>query len=554
MSPRSTGGVADPVHLDRPRLAEDVVLHPPAEQDAPWILQKGTHQYIRIGEDLAALSRALDGAADHASLAGALGPRWTPALVGQAVGQLADKGMIADGRPPARRRRVRVLGPHRIQLTLLHPERLLAVLRPVAAVAGHRLSLGAGALVVLAGLVALVTLRSDVSLAMGSPLPLVGYLAVGVGFLLTTCVHELAHGAVLTALGGRPTRMGVMLFYFTPAFFCDVTDGWRLPRRHQRVVVALAGIAVQLVVGGLAALAAVVAPLEARQTLLVFAVLTYVACVMNLLPFIKLDGYLALMSALDVPHLREKAMADARSWLASTFLGARRERSLPQLSWAVPFGLGCMGMPVYIVGTLLLVLSDMLLGLGIVGATALLLVAGGGVAYVVVGLVRLGRQARRCGAPVGRTAAVSIGTAAAVVVAGAVVQVPVTVNGGYVVHDGAAHLVLMNGADDVGAGADVALVRRGLLTSHTLTSAELTAEGARPVPTPFEAFLPVAGTDVSVPLPGRPLSVAELPPERVGGAVVDLGMLPLWGWLAHTYLEPMGLELAAPPHDEETSR
>lgn len=27
----------------------------------------------------------------------------------------------------------------------------------------------------------------------------------------------------------RPSRMGVMLFYLLPAFFCDVSDGWRLP-------------------------------------------------------------------------------------------------------------------------------------------------------------------------------------------------------------------------------------------------------------------------------------------------------------------------------------
>lgn len=544
----TAAGVLDAEHLARPRLAEDVVLHPPAQDDAPWILQKGTHKYLRVGEDLADLARRMDGAADHAALAARLGPRWSVDLVAQAVTQLAGQGIIDDGSGPVRRRRVRFLGIHRIQLTLLHPERLLALLRPVITVAGHRVVRLLGLLVAIAGLGALTVLGPEVTQALGTPLHLAGYFAIGVGFLLTTCVHELSHGAVLTAFGGRPTRMGVMLFYFTPAFFCDVTDGWRLPRRSQRVAVALAGIAVQAVVGSLAALAALapVAP-EVRQTLIVFAVLTYVACVMNLLPFIKLDGYLALMSHLDIPHLREKAMADARSWLARVLFGARRTRELPQQWWAVPFGLMSQAMPVYIVLTLLLIVTDLLLGLGAVGAGALLLIVGGAAAYVLVGFVRLVATARSAGAGRGRLTAATTAVAAGAVLAGMLVPLPMTTNGGYVLHAGDAYLVLPAGSADLEPGEAVELQRRGVVTSTPSGSGTVAETTRTMVPTTMEAFLPVSGTGITVDLPGYRLALDERPVEPVGTATVHHRTVPLWTWLAITYLEPLGVDVARPP-------
>ena len=544
----SAAEVVDPACLARPGLATDVVVHAPAQEGMPWILQKGTHQYLRVGQDLADLARRLDGTTDHETLARSLGPRWSAELVGQAVTQLAGKGIIDDGSAPARRRRVRFMGVHRIQLTLLHPERLLAVLRPVIAVAGHRAVLALAALIAVGGLGALVVLGQEVTLALGTPMHLAGYLAIGIGFLLTTCIHELAHGAVLTAFGGRPTRMGVMLFYFTPAFFCDVTDGWRLPRRQQRVAVALAGIAVQAVVGGITALVALApVPADVRQTLIVFAVLTYVACVMNLLPFIKLDGYLALMSHLDIPHLREKAMADARTWLAQVLFGARRERELPQLWWAVPFGLMSQAMPMYIVLTLLLIVTDLLLGLGAVGAGALLLIVGGALAYVVLGLVRLVGLARTVGAGRGRLTAVTGVLAAGAVALGALVPVPVTTNGGYVLDDGEAYLVLPSRTADLRVGEAVELHRRGVVTSTPSGAGTVAETSQTPVPTPPEAFLPVSGTGIAIDLPGYRLALDEPPVDAVGTATVFHESVPLWAWLAGTYLAPLGIDVVSAP-------
>ena len=151
---------------------------------------------------------------------------------------------------------------------------------------------------------------------LGSPVDPLVLVLLAASLSLTTVVHELAHAWTLKHYGGRPGRMGVMLFYLAPAFFCDVSDAWRLPHRRQRVKVALAGIVVQLGLGGLAGLAALrVTEPDRHAFLVLYAVGNLAAGLLNALPFVKLDGYIALMSHLDHPNLRIHAIDTVRASL-----------------------------------------------------------------------------------------------------------------------------------------------------------------------------------------------------------------------------------------------
>ena len=70
--------------------------------------------------------------------------------------------------------------------------------------------------------------------ALTTPQPPVAVLLLFVFLIVSVSVHEFAHGAVLTYFGGQVRRMGIMLFYLSPAFFCDVTDAWKLQRKSAR--------------------------------------------------------------------------------------------------------------------------------------------------------------------------------------------------------------------------------------------------------------------------------------------------------------------------------
>ncbi|KND44256.1 daptide biosynthesis intramembrane metalloprotease [Streptomyces stelliscabiei] len=539
-----------PERLARPRLAPDVVVHEPAEPGAPWVVQRGSHQYFRLQEDLARLVRAVDGVRDHDDLADALGAPWTQADVGSAVRTLAGAKVLDDGVPKKDRSSwFRFVPPLTLQFTLLKPDRLLARLAPLVAAAAHRGAAVAASAVTIGGLLVLAFQGADLQGALGRPFAPLLYLCVIGAVLATTAVHEIGHGAVLTYYGGRPTRMGMMLFYMSPAFFCDVSDGWRLPRKEQRVRVALAGIATQTVIAGAAALATLfMGASAARDGVLVYAVVTYLSGVLNLLPFVKLDGYIALMSHLDIPHLRDRAMTDARRWLARMLAGGTGyRRELPGVRWAVPFGLLCMTFPLYIVAGAITLWSDSLQRLGALGALLVLCGIGYFLHHLARGVRRFAREARTAGGSPWRLGAVLALAAAALAVLGQLVQVPYTVNGGYTTaEDGRVTLLLPQSTDRalITSGAPVRLYRAGIATRTRTGAATVAVDGAdgKDAMAPLSALIPVRSDALPTPALGLPLDLRggrdRAPADPSGAAQLDAGSRPGWEWLYTKYVAP----------------
>lgn len=544
-APRPAAADWDPALLERPRVAPDVEIHEPAETGAPWVLQRGHHQHFRVQRDMARLVRAMDGTLDHTGLAEVLGPPWTAQHVDTAVRKLAETKVLDDGKPAPRRSTwFRFVPPMTLQFTVLRPERLLARLTPVINLLASRAAAVLAAAFVLGGVLALALLAPEVDAALGRPLPFSAYFGVLIGVLATTAVHEVGHGAVLTYYGGRPSRMGVMLFYMSPAFFCDVSDGWRLSRKEQRVRVALAGIATQTVIAGAAALTALfLGASDLRDAVLVFAVATYTSGIVNLLPFVKLDGYIALMSHLDVPHLRDRAMTDARRFLAKVLFGGRHTRELPGRPWAVAFGLACMAFPLYVIAGALTLWSDLLQRLGAVGTSTVLMAVCYLVYRIGLGFTRLAKEGRTAGAPMWRTAVAAVLLTAAAGAALVLVRLPLTVAAGYVAQGdrGRIELVLPSTADLSGIRPDatVRLYRSGVMTREQTGTATVAAGAATRTTAPLSAFLPVASTPLELPVAAYPLTVAQAPADRAGAAQVDLGRLPLGEWLYAKYVTPL---------------
>ncbi|MFI2032949.1 daptide biosynthesis intramembrane metalloprotease [Streptomyces buecherae] len=542
MSSKTASAEIAPELLARPRLAADVTVHEPAAEGAPWVIQRGQHKYFRVQPDLARLALAVNGTRDHALLADILGPPWTPEEVCAAVDKLAGGQLLDNGEPVRQRGRwVRFVPPLTVQFTMLRPERLLRRFAPLVRLLTSRAGASAAVALALCGLLALASQAPRVSTALGQPLPLSTYLAVVGGVLATTAVHEFGHGAVLSYHGGRPGRMGVMLFYLSPAFFCDVSDGWRLPHRQQRVTVALAGIATQVVIAGGAAVVSLFAEPRMRDGLIIFAVVTYVSGLLNLTPFVKLDGYIALMSHLDIPHLRDRALDDGRRFMARILFGGRYECELPELRWAVPFGLACMVFPLYMVATAMRLWADSLQRLGAFGASLVLC----GLCYIAYhlgrGVVRIVREARTGGARALRIGTVVGLSLAAAGVALALVKVPYTVSGGYLVRDsGRVELLLAPSADRsvVRENTTVRLYRAGVATRAETGRAVVTSDRATDTTAPLSAFLPVRTDALPAPAVSYPLTTSAAPADRTGVAQVDAGTRSVGEWLYVKYVAP----------------
>jgi putative peptide zinc metalloprotease protein len=136
-------------------------------------------------------------------------------------------------------------------------------------------------------------------------------------FTLTiTALHEFAHGLACKHFGGEVKEMGVlMIFYVMPAFYCNVTDIYRIGRKRERMWVIGAGIYWQLLISALAAflwLLATPFTLLSDFTFLVFLGGTF-NILINCNPLIKLDGYYALSQFLGVQNLQTQSSRYVRS-------------------------------------------------------------------------------------------------------------------------------------------------------------------------------------------------------------------------------------------------
>lgn len=137
-----------------------------------------------------------------------------------------------------------------------------------------------------------------------------GLIALVVAYYVVTFVHESAHAVTCKHFGGRVPEGGFMLFYFMPAFYVDVTDAWLQPWRR-RIAVSWAGPYSGFMLAGVSAVLVWLLPSGWLLGIVLFklAVVSYIDDAFNLMPLLKLDGYYILMDWLEIPELRERAIA-----------------------------------------------------------------------------------------------------------------------------------------------------------------------------------------------------------------------------------------------------
>jgi putative peptide zinc metalloprotease protein len=117
--------------------------------------------------------------------------------------------------------------------------------------------------------------------------------------IVSAGLHELGHAAACRYGGATPGGMGMGLYMVWPAFYTDVTDSYRLPRRD-RLRVDLGGIYFNAVI----AVATLGVWLAWRvDALLLLIALQLLMMVKNLSPVIRSDGYHILADATGVPDL-----------------------------------------------------------------------------------------------------------------------------------------------------------------------------------------------------------------------------------------------------------
>ena len=175
--------------------------------------------------------------------------------------------------------------------------------------------------------------EADVAAGFGAN-PLLAILTVKLLFILTLAAHQIVHGLALVHYGRRVREFGFTFLHgFVPTFYVDVTDIFMASRRA-RVVTAVSGTLVHLVLGALWFLVALRASNGGFVQAFAAAsgMLQWQAFVVALYPFcfVEMDGYHVLVDVLGVPTLKHDALAYVKSLVlgAPAPTGSRRQAGL----------------------------------------------------------------------------------------------------------------------------------------------------------------------------------------------------------------------------------
>lgn len=156
------------------------------------------------------------------------------------------------------------------------------------------------------------------------------WLAIFVAAWLVGVTHEFAHGMTCKVFGGRATEVGaLMVYYFLPALYCNVSGIHLIPQRNRRLWVIAAGVYWQLMVGAATLLAwFCLAPhtLLADVTF-IFLLGSVLDVFFNANPLIKLDGYYFLSQWLRLPNLMDRSRAYWRGVLKRILFGERNSEA-----------------------------------------------------------------------------------------------------------------------------------------------------------------------------------------------------------------------------------
>ncbi|MFI7606230.1 hypothetical protein ACIBTV_14000 [Micromonospora sp. NPDC049366] len=311
----------------RPRLRAGVVLgpgqwragklvHHVKDRETGWFYRVGPREHFLLSRMDG--SRSLDDLA--AEYAATYRRRLGPENWQQLFGMLHRRQMLDGATDPAAIARLTESaaegaaktrrGPLSARFPLFDPDglfdRLLPWLRPVFSWAFVLPALLA--VLAVAGYVAL-HLPELVTGVGGGDRPVAAIVAAVVSTWVIVFLHECAHGLTCRYFGGRVTEIGVMWRFPLVAPYCKVDDIVLFtPRR--RVATAFAGVFVSmLALVPFAAIRVWAGPGALRDlagTMLLFGTAT---AALNLVPFLRLDGYYMLSHALNLADLRADTYA-----------------------------------------------------------------------------------------------------------------------------------------------------------------------------------------------------------------------------------------------------
>ncbi len=169
----------------------------------------------------------------------------------------------------------------------------------------------------------------DLGLASAGILSGTSWISLLVFWLVLKVVHEFAHGLACKKYGGEVSEAGVLFLLFTPMAFVNVTSMWRFSSRWHRIVVAAAGMYVELFISFVALIVWSRSDgMLADQAYNVFLMASITTILFNANPLMRFDGYFILSDLLNVPNLYPKGTGWFGDRAQALFFGTPKKTGL----------------------------------------------------------------------------------------------------------------------------------------------------------------------------------------------------------------------------------
>ncbi|NTV02267.1 MAG: HlyD family efflux transporter periplasmic adaptor subunit [Chlorobiaceae bacterium] len=209
------------------------------------------------------------------------------------------------------------------RIHLFNPERLLARTYPFIRWAYSPLMVPVILFLGLAGIYLAGRQWNEFTHGLSHFFSLQGLIWFGVATFLVKAVHELGHGYTAYRHGCRVTSMGVVFLVMTPVLYTDASEVWLLTSKKKRMAVGAAGMLAELALavaatflwnflpeGGFRSAALMVATTSWLRTLAV-----------NLMPYMRFDGYYLFSDWLGIANLFDRSFAMGRWWIREKLFG-----------------------------------------------------------------------------------------------------------------------------------------------------------------------------------------------------------------------------------------
>lgn len=147
----------------------------------------------------------------------------------------------------------------------------------------------------------------------------INWLYFGLLGFVSVTFHEFGHASSAKYFGAKHGGIGGGFYLFTPVYFADVSDIWKLSRLN-RIIVNLSGIYFESIVSCLYIVFGLISNIE---MFIIIGTFIFLHSLWNLNPFLRNDGYWVLSDGLNYPNLSKNSLLLLKDFLISFFKKSR---------------------------------------------------------------------------------------------------------------------------------------------------------------------------------------------------------------------------------------